>query len=323
MAFDCISISPLRVDCSSTPYYLFNEGNIMLKSEKVILKWNSKIKKHYIDLGYKYTKMKDEFEVDVCDLTRGSSVLVDVVCDYCGKEYQIVWCTRNAIMNKTLIKKDACKDCCEIKSNESICLKYGSYLNLYNVTNESRIQTNIDKFGCENPFGNSEIQDKIKIYYLENYGVDHNMKIKECVDKAKQTNLDRYGFENYCQTSEYRESHSGEKAWNWKGDAATTIRDGRELPIYKDWRKSVFSRDKYTCQCCGVRNGNGSYIRLEAHHILNWKDNKKERYDVDNGITFCAKCHLKFHSKYGKKNNTKEQLYNFIEEQKKIDKNIC
>lgn len=28
----------------------------MLLSKDVTLKWNSKIKKHYVDLGYRYTK---------------------------------------------------------------------------------------------------------------------------------------------------------------------------------------------------------------------------------------------------------------------------
>lgn len=64
----------------------------MLLSEKVVLHWNSKIKKHYVDLGYTYTKMKDEFYVDVRDLTNSSMVDVNVKCDYCGIEYTKSWC---------------------------------------------------------------------------------------------------------------------------------------------------------------------------------------------------------------------------------------
>ena len=41
----------------------------MLLTKYVTLKWNSKIYKHYVDLGYTYTKMNDEFEVYIDDLT--------------------------------------------------------------------------------------------------------------------------------------------------------------------------------------------------------------------------------------------------------------
>ncbi len=32
------------------------------------------------------------------------------------------------------------------------------------------------------------------------------------------------------------------------------------------------------------------------------------RFAIDNGITFCKKCHVKFHDRYGRKNNTEEQI---------------
>jgi len=60
----------------------------MLISKTVMVKWNRQNRKHYTDLGYVYTKYKDEFEVKVEDLpksSRGSSVLVEVQCDICGE----------------------------------------------------------------------------------------------------------------------------------------------------------------------------------------------------------------------------------------------
>lgn len=62
---------------------------------------------------------------------------------------------------------------------------------------------------------------------------------------------------------------------------------------YKEWRKQVFERDNYTCQDCGLRNGQGKYIGLEAHHIKSFKDYPDLRFIVDNGITLCKKCHKK------------------------------
>lgn len=58
---------------------------------------------------------------------------------------------------------------------------------------------------------------------------------------------------------------------------------------YREWRTAVFMRDSFTCQHCGSRDD------IQAHHIKHWKDNKAQRYVVDNGITLCRSCHLKAH----------------------------
>ena len=70
-----------------------------------------------------------------------------------------------------------------------------------------------------------------------------------------------------------------------------TKRDRNSL-LYKQWRSAVFQRDNYTCQSCGSRKN------LQAHHIVYWRDcvsNPELRYDIENGITLCRKCHLKAH----------------------------
>ena len=58
----------------------------------------------------------------------------------------------------------------------------------------------------------------------------------------------------------------------------------------KDWRKTIFERDKYTCQFCFKIGGN-----LEAHHIRSWKNYPNYRLDINNGITLCLDCHHWLH----------------------------
>ncbi len=82
------------------------------------------------------------------------------------------------------------------------------------------------------------------------------------------------------------------------------IRDNIETRL---WREAVFARDNYTCQKYGKRGG-----RLNAHHIKNFADYPELRFAINNGITFSEKAHKEFHKKYGKKNNTKKQLKQFI-----------
>lgn len=77
---------------------------------------------------------------------------------------------------------------------------------------------------------------------------------------------------------------------------------------FKTWRDLVFIRDSFTCRKCG-QIGN----ELHPHHILNFNDHKKERFDIENGITLCVSCHRLFHKLYGQKNNTQEQLKEFMD----------
>ena len=55
-----------------------------LISKSVKIKWNASIKKYYEGLGYVYTKMGDEFEVNIKDLQKGSNAKVKCICDNCG-----------------------------------------------------------------------------------------------------------------------------------------------------------------------------------------------------------------------------------------------
>lgn len=81
---------------------------------------------------------------------------------------------------------------------------------------------------------------------------------------------------------------SGPAHHNWKGGVSGPNKKARETPQYKRWREKVFKRDKYTCQQCFKIGGD-----LEAHHIKPFASHKKTRYVVENGITFCKKCHKK------------------------------
>lgn len=95
----------------------------MLKTpQSVKMKWSRTNKAHYINLGYKFTKLGDIFEVQVEDLMKSSNVRVDIICDYCGKLY-------NAPYNKYNRKtgKDACVECKKYKTQQTIIQKYGWY----------------------------------------------------------------------------------------------------------------------------------------------------------------------------------------------------
>ena len=62
-----------------------------LISKTTKVKWHSSTKKYYESLGYKYTKMGDEFEVKVEDLTEGSHAKIECFCDNCGQKLECVY----------------------------------------------------------------------------------------------------------------------------------------------------------------------------------------------------------------------------------------
>lgn len=104
---------------------------------------------------------------------------------------------------------------------------------------------------------------------------------------------------------------------DFDGFSTTEQHMARNNTYYKEWIRKVFQRDNYTCQCCGKRGGD-----LNAHHLYNFAEYEDLRYEVDNGITLCPQCHLvnylnSFHSIYGERNNTPEQVYEFIKMRRK------
>ena len=106
------------------------------------------------------------------------------------------------------------------------------------------------------------------------------------------------------------EAKKGAKSPLWRGGKMANypeklrIRNSNE---YKLWRKAVYKRDNFTCQKYGTGGGD-----LIAHHINNFNDFPELRLAIDNGITLSEKAHIEFHKKYGKHNNTREQLNEFL-----------
>lgn len=85
-------------------------------------------------------------------------------------------------------------------------------------------------------------------------------------------------------------SMRGNKHWNWMGGKSKTTKTARNIFMqtleYKIWRRTIFERDNYTCQKCGVHGGT-----LNADHIKPYAYFPALRLDVDNGRTLCVSCH--------------------------------
>lgn len=70
----------------------------------------------------------------------------------------------------------------------------------------------------------------------------------------------------------------------------------RTSPYYSAWRRSVFERDKFTCNLCGQIGG-----ELNVPHIKSFSNYPDLRYDPENAITVCVSCHKQIHRERGRK----------------------
>jgi G:T-mismatch repair DNA endonuclease (very short patch repair protein) len=61
---------------------------MLVKNQKVNVKWNNANRKHYESFGYVFTKNGEEFEVDVTHLTKSSKVFVKFICDWCNSVFE-------------------------------------------------------------------------------------------------------------------------------------------------------------------------------------------------------------------------------------------
>ena len=95
-------------------------------------------------------------------------------------------------------------------------------------------------------------------------------------------------------------------------------KDSRNSFEYALWEENVKKRDNYQCVICGET------LDSEIHHISPYSIDYKNRLNIKNGLCLCKKHHNSkvlgsFHNTYGTVNNTKEQLQEYINlERKKL-----
>lgn len=109
------------------------------------------------------------------------------------------------------------------------------------------------------------------------------------------------GPRNPMRKKENREKVSGPNCHLWRGGITPLNLRIREIYEYREWRRSVFVRDNYTCQSCGKRGGGELHVDhkipfatlLQRHKIRSEEQARKcvELWDIDNGRTLCLPCH--------------------------------
>lgn len=102
-------------------------------------------------------------------------------------------------------------------------------------------------------------------------------------------------------------TRKGDKNNKWKGGITPINHKIRTSLEMKLWRKACMERDDFTDAKTGQRGG-----ILAVHHINNFADFPELRTSIENGITLSRESHKLFHHIYGNKNNSREQLLEFL-----------
>ena len=157
----------------------------MLTSEYTTIYVNSynkkKIEKQF---GNKLNiKLNEELKIPVSLLPDGSGYKVEIICDFCKSVYESEWRKYLKIENKK--QKHSCN------SKECIALK--------------RKETNLEKWGVDNPMKSKMVKERLENKILEKWGVEHYSKTDEFKEKIKETNLAKWGVEHYSKTDEFKE----------------------------------------------------------------------------------------------------------------------
>jgi hypothetical protein len=183
----------------------------MILDETIKIRWFNRIIRYYTNLGYDFTKLGDEFEVKIEDLSKSSNVKINVKCDVCGNEKLLIY--NKYIKNINNGGYYACSNKCAINKNTQTNLK------LYNVVNV---------------FQSEEIKLKIKDINLKLYGVENPQQNKKIRDQTEQTNIKIYGFKNAMQNKIVKEK----RKLTYKDK--TGFENPGQVPIVKEKRKLTY-----------------------------------------------------------------------------------
>ncbi|MCK5200306.1 MAG: HNH endonuclease [Spirochaetales bacterium] len=161
----------------------------------------------------------------------------------------------------------------------------------------------VHKFGKDAPnYGKKASDATRKKMSKSRIGKKHSEETKRKMSKTQKGKSRNVGKDNHMY------GKRGKDSPYWNLNLTNEDRQERRLiPGYKEWVKSVYKLDFWTCRKCGKKGGN-----LIAHHIESYNNNQKLRIELSNGVTFCEDCHSDFHHQYGCGNNNRAQLIKFL-----------
>ena len=168
-------------------------------------------------------------------------------------------------------------------SPSTICVMWRNY-----TTKEQRIKAKTRKVAdAIRGVPNNRLAEWIKKNGAPNKGKPMNPELKErlrIINTGRKPSMEQ----RIAQSARMQ----GITVEEWKEFSSGHWAKIKNTPEYKNWRKSVYERDDWTCQHCSERGG-----RLHAHHIRPKSLYPELMFDISNGLTLCVSCHHRAHTK--------------------------
>lgn len=213
-------------------------------------------------------------------IIRNKDGLIERACEKCGKMryFKYNWAIR-PLCKSCGIKKS-------FKSRPAVGLK--NIGDIDKIIKEYQSGQSLKALGKKYNVDAMTIRNKI----LANGGKTKTVAEanRESHKKHNTISIARKRIAEMCKTGEFQKNMSarlqGIPVEEWNGFITPQNKQFHKTPEYKQWQKTVFERDKNTCQLCGKIN-----CPIAAHHIYMKAKYPDKVLDVDNGITLCDKCH--------------------------------
>lgn len=224
----------------------------MLKEREVKVRFNSRNKKYYENLGFTYHH-KNDIIVPIYLLSRGSHVKVTGICDICGKEKTMEFRTYFK-----MLRENGYYQChyCKVHTNKNH-LKYKTgYENQFQIpfNKEKSKQTMLKKYGVEFNTQREVIRHSMEgvlnYFYIDGRNKEYKDRHNNLYKKWRKQILEKFNYTCYvCGSCKNLEVHHL-YGFEFNPDSDYDINNGVVL-----------------CKCCHKK-----------YHADNWELGKKSTY---------------------------------------------
>lgn len=259
----------------------------MLLTKEAEVKLGVRTVEYYKSLGYEipmkkasesYRKLRHKdyvydfsvpIKVKVEHLTKGSSAVVEVLCDYCHKEIMtMTYCTYLKTLKN--INKSVCKNCKGEKEREYFVATYG-------VENPSQLKEArekyrnrcIEKFGADNYFKTEEFQEKRKDSMISRHGVEYPLQSEEVKRQCKNTCISIYGVDNPAKSQEVRNKIAATNIVKYGGIApvcSSEVKEKMVQTLYQNSSQKASTQQRYICNLYnGILNFPVKYYNVDIY----------------------------------------------------------
>lgn len=241
-----------------------------------------------------------------------------VVCEYVGEPHMF----HGSYCNKCYREKR--------KKHETTCSNCNKTFNITSSQLKRNTKNNFCSRNCK------EVFERGDNHWHKNIPISNEQKEFLKITRIGENNP-FYGKKHSKETIAHLSViNSGELNASWKGGISPLMRYLRNCKEYSEWRSKIFERSNGMCEITGekcelqvhhiysfmnvvydvldelnldVRENIGKYTTEELQSI---RDEVFKRHTLDVGIAISKMYHEKFHTIYGRGNNTKQQLDDFV-----------